>query len=89
MGRRKIVYEGIIVDARKCWDVTGSYDGMIKCLKDKGYDKPEEKLSGLTLEEIGYILGVTRERVRQIEEKALKKLRFFIFKDKKDFDNFI
>ena len=29
----------------------------------------------LTLEEIGKILGITRERVRQIEFKALAKLR--------------
>jgi transcriptional regulator len=28
----------------------------------------------LTLEEIGKLTGVTRERVRQIEEKALRKL---------------
>jgi hypothetical protein len=28
-----------------------------------------------TLEEIGQLMGVTRERVRQIEAKALKKLR--------------
>jgi DNA-directed RNA polymerase sigma subunit (sigma70/sigma32) len=28
-----------------------------------------------TLEEIGQLMGVTRERVRQIESKALKKLR--------------
>jgi RNA polymerase primary sigma factor len=29
----------------------------------------------MTLEEVGRILGVTRERIRQIEEKALMKLR--------------
>ena len=29
----------------------------------------------LTLEEIGRIMGVTRERVRQIKEKALHRLR--------------
>ena len=28
-----------------------------------------------TLEEVGKILGVTRERVRQLEHRALKKLR--------------
>ena len=31
--------------------------------------------SALTLEEIGLVLGVTRERVRQIEASALKKLK--------------
>jgi RNA polymerase primary sigma factor len=30
---------------------------------------------GLTLEEIGKNMGLTKERVRQIKEKALKKLR--------------
>jgi RNA polymerase primary sigma factor len=29
----------------------------------------------MTLEEIGEILGVTRERIRQIKEKALGRLR--------------
>ncbi|MCF8432063.1 MAG: RNA polymerase subunit sigma, partial [Melioribacteraceae bacterium] len=29
----------------------------------------------LTLEEIGEILNLTRERVRQIKEKALRRLR--------------
>lgn len=30
---------------------------------------------GLTLEEVGTLLGVTRERIRQIEHLALRKLR--------------
>jgi RNA polymerase primary sigma factor len=29
----------------------------------------------MTLEEIGALLGITRERVRQIKEKALARLR--------------
>jgi RNA polymerase primary sigma factor len=36
-----------------------------------GLDSPEPR----TLEEIGAMLGITRERVRQIKEKALQRLR--------------
>jgi RNA polymerase primary sigma factor len=35
-----------------------------------------------TLEEVGYITNVTRERVRQIEAKALKKLQHFSRREK-------
>jgi hypothetical protein len=35
----------------------------------------EEHPGGATLEEVAEVLGVTRERVRQIESKALRKLR--------------
>jgi RNA polymerase primary sigma factor len=40
-------------------------------VKRFGLDRVNER----TLEEIGQIYGVTRERIRQIETKALKKLR--------------
>jgi RNA polymerase primary sigma factor len=36
-----------------------------------GLDEGEER----TLEEIGMLLGVTRERIRQIESKTMAKLR--------------
>ncbi|HPT50259.1 MAG TPA: sigma-70 family RNA polymerase sigma factor [Accumulibacter sp.] len=32
-------------------------------------------LEGMTLEEVGSLMGVTRERVRQIEAKAIRILR--------------
>ncbi|PAD71816.1 sigma-70 family RNA polymerase sigma factor [Paenibacillus campinasensis] len=37
---------------------------------------------GRTLEEVGGIFGVTRERIRQIEERALRRLRSMKNKDK-------
>ncbi len=36
-----------------------------------GFDQDQPK----TLEQAGHVLGVTRERIRQIEEKALQKIR--------------
>lgn len=38
----------------------------------------EEASSTLTLEQVGQIIGVTKERVRQIQNKALEKLRMTI-----------
>lgn len=32
-------------------------------------------LEGMTLEQVGEVMGVTRERVRQIESKALRLIR--------------
>lgn len=37
--------------------------------------KPSSPSDGLTLKEVGDVMGVARERVRQIEVKALIKLQ--------------
>jgi RNA polymerase sigma factor (sigma-70 family) len=34
-----------------------------------------EEIAPMTLEEVGQVIGVTKERVRQIQNKALEKLR--------------
>ncbi len=40
-----------------------------------GFDKLSNTDYAMTLEEIGAVEGITRERVRQIEKAALAKLR--------------
>ena len=37
--------------------------------------KASEKSAPMTLEQVGRIIGVTKERVRQIQNKALTKLK--------------
>jgi RNA polymerase primary sigma factor len=60
--------------------LTESIEEVLSTLKEReakilrlyfGLDGPEP----MTLEEIGSLLGITRERVRQIKEKALTRLR--------------
>ena len=60
--------------------LTESIEEVLATLKEReakilrlyfGLDGPEP----MTLEEIGSLLGITRERVRQIKEKALSRLR--------------
>ena len=52
--------------------LTGLNDQEQKVLRMRfGLDDDDPK----TLEEIGKVFGVTRERIRQIEAKAIRKLR--------------
>ena len=60
--------------------LTGSIEDVLATLKEReakilrlyfGLEGQE----AMTLEEIGGLLGITRERVRQIKEKALARLR--------------
>lgn len=44
---------------------------------------------GHTLEEVGAVMGVTRERIRQIEDKAIRKLRVRAVRFDLDLDSII
>ena len=43
--------------------------------KDNNHNMEMTRGNEYTLEEIAKILGITRERVRQIEQQALRKLK--------------
>lgn len=50
-------------------------------------DDPEPKTQkALTLEQVGQIIGVTKERVRQIQNKAIKKIRSILDDPRPDID---
>ncbi|MFJ5717380.1 DNA-directed RNA polymerase subunit alpha C-terminal domain-containing protein [Neobacillus sp. NPDC093127] len=48
--------------------------GAQKVLTDKEYDILIQRTKGKTLEDLGKVGGVTKERIRQIEAKAIRKL---------------
>jgi RNA polymerase primary sigma factor len=67
-------------DAVFSMTLTDTLDSVMKHLSEREVKiiKLRYGLSGegpLTLEETGKLLGITRERVRQIQEKALQKMK--------------
>jgi len=59
----------------------GSIKQFVKSLKDKELVIFRERILAddpLTLREIGERYGITRERVRQIEERVKKKIRTYV-----------
>ena len=62
---------------RQCIDEVGGDPSEVCEWNENGIctlDTGKEN-NGMSLESIGIIFGVTRERIRQIEEKAFKKLK--------------
>jgi RNA polymerase sigma factor (sigma-70 family) len=53
-------------------------DPSTKSRPRAGHRKPSDRGDGMTLEAVGKILGVTRERIRQIESHALAKMRSYL-----------
>ena len=59
-----------IID-RNLADLTNVEETVIR----RRFNWQEQQESPLTLEEVGKIIGVTKERVRQIQNKALAKIK--------------
>lgn len=59
-------------------------NGAMNYLNEKEYDILIKRIQGKTLEEVGKTKGVVRERIRQIEAKAIKKLDYLKIKFKED-----
>lgn len=64
-------YKDILV--KEMWEYVDRLEGQQRLVLTLRF-----KDEGKTLEQVGEILGVTKERVRQIEEKAVKALRSLI-----------
>jgi RNA polymerase sigma factor (sigma-70 family) len=56
-------------------DKEAMYQWIDTCLTEREREVIQGRLEGKTLVKIGDCLGVTRDRARQIEEKAIAKLR--------------
>lgn len=52
------------------------------------FDKRIFSDSPITLQEIGNIYGISRERVRQVEKNVIKKMKEFFKREIPDFDNY-
>jgi len=61
---------------------------MIEPIKDEN-EKERANIYGLTYKEIGELLNISGERVRQIKERALKKMRKEIIKHKDELGEFL
>jgi len=69
-------------------DIHGELDGLLNLLDDRERRIISERfgLSGreaMTLEEVGFEFGVTRERIRQLQNSALAKMRRALSKKEK------
>ena len=69
-------------------DIHGELDGLLNLLDDRERRIISERfgLTGreaMTLEEVGFEFGVTRERIRQLQNSALAKMRRALCKKEK------
>lgn len=68
-------------DQRKYYSIGILEDVMAKCLSERENKVLQMRYEwGMTLEEAGKECGVSRERIRQVEAKAIRKLRYQMYK---------
>jgi RNA polymerase primary sigma factor len=64
-----------MVDRLKEWSPNGVTEYKLSAREKMRLILELRYIEGMTLEQVGDIMGVTRERVRQIEAKAIRILR--------------
>lgn len=64
-----------VADHSDATDARLDIEKALSCLDPRRRDVVRRRMAGETLQEIGDSLGLTRERVRVLEAKALIKLR--------------
>ncbi|TAG10453.1 MAG: RNA polymerase sigma factor RpoD/SigA [Verrucomicrobia bacterium] len=71
-------------------NIHGELDGLLSVLDERERKIIDERFGlsggeGLTLEEVGVEFGVTRERIRQLQNSALQKMRKALMKKERPF----
>ena len=77
--REDCVFELKVIVDRNLADLTDVEQTVLK----RRFNWEQNESSPLTLEQVGRIIGVTKERVRQIQNKALAKIKQVMEEDKK------
>ena len=83
----EVVGELIDLERRACWlnsALSALNDRELRIIKQRRLRE-----EGATLEELGLALGISKERVRQIENRALEKLREALLREHPDTANFL
>ena len=70
--------DNLLTRAAALWQFYKDIDKVALQLCKEGYINHPSEFSELTLEETAKVLGASKQRVQQIEERAMKKLQYML-----------
>lgn len=85
-----VLYKAILqIDEYKIVDLTQDEKDLINTALDRLHEREKDVIiqryaDKKSLDEVGYDYNVTRERIRQIETKAMRKLRIILYENLKE-----